>query len=224
MYPDDRVLVGVINRKRDLKYARDHHWYRIPQRRMPRGIHAEYVAFFLSGRVFKEQSGGIHYFARIRGLELAYRRDLLPQESGHERAEEVYYRLALDDLQTKSPPVLNPTRRVISFIYSTWDRFVHATQISDLYSPSDYYVDRVYHALRSKGIRSERFWESEARTLDYAPGLRILYDGGALTATTAENSEYFTLDREQAPDETLQAILEELKRRGGPALLGIPYE
>ena len=31
MLPEDSVLVGVINRKRDLVYALDQHWYRIPQ-------------------------------------------------------------------------------------------------------------------------------------------------------------------------------------------------
>ena len=62
MLPEDSVLVGVINRKRDLVYAQDQHWYRIPQERMPRGITADYVAFFLS-RSFGERNGAIHFYA-----------------------------------------------------------------------------------------------------------------------------------------------------------------
>ena len=42
MYAEDRVLVGVINRKKDLDQARYHHWYRIPRGRAAKGIHAEY--------------------------------------------------------------------------------------------------------------------------------------------------------------------------------------
>ena len=62
MFPEDRVLVGVINRKRDLAIAQAEGWYRIPQRRMPRGVNAEYIAFFLS-RAFKAQNGGVYYYA-----------------------------------------------------------------------------------------------------------------------------------------------------------------
>ena len=68
MFPEDRVLVGVINRKRDLAIAQAEGWYRIPQRRMPRGVNAEYVAFFLS-RAFKEQNGGVYYYAEFKGLD-----------------------------------------------------------------------------------------------------------------------------------------------------------
>jgi hypothetical protein len=139
------VLVGVINRKRDFACARDAHWYRIPQARMPRGVDADYIAFFLS-RAFKERSGGIHYYAEVRGLELVYRRDLLPAEAAHPRAGEVYYKVQLGALLEKVPPVLNPTGRTISFIFTTWDRFASARQISDLYSTADYYVSRAYYA------------------------------------------------------------------------------
>ena len=147
MYPEDRVLVGVINRKRDFEYARRDHWYRIPLERMPYGVDAEYTAFFFS-RAFQERNGSIHFYAELRGLELAYRRDLLPDETDHPRADGVYYKLQLGELIEKHPPVLNPTRRVISFIYTTWDRFASVGTIGDLYSNADYFVDRIYYALR----------------------------------------------------------------------------
>lgn len=88
MYPEDRVLVGVVNTKRDFAFARDDHWYRIPQQRMPNGVHVEYIALFFSGAVFKEKSGGVHYFAQKRGVELAYRHQLgaqAAQSSARER-------------------------------------------------------------------------------------------------------------------------------------------
>lgn len=136
MYPEDRVLVGVINRRRDLIYARDEHWYRIPFARMKRGIDAEYIAFFLS-RAFKEHNGSICYYAERRGVELAYRRDLIPSEPDHPRANDVYYRVALGPLQEKLPPARNTNRHVISFIHTTWDRFCSARSISELYGPPE---------------------------------------------------------------------------------------
>ncbi|MFN8378569.1 MAG: hypothetical protein U0452_07845 [Anaerolineae bacterium] len=134
MYPEDRVLVGVVRRQRDLRLARDEHWYRIPVAHWPRDVDCEIVAFFLS-RAFGPLNGGIRYYAEMQGLELAYRRDLLPSESDHRRADDVYYRVALGPLIEKQPPVLNPSRRRFAFITCTWERFSTALVIQDLYPP-----------------------------------------------------------------------------------------
>jgi hypothetical protein len=221
MYPEDRVLVGVINRKRDFEHARRDHWYRIPQERLPRGVNAEYIAFYFS-RAFKERNGGIHFFAERRGLELAYRHDLLPEEANHPRADGVYYKVQLDDLIEKNPPVLNPTRRVVTFIYTTWDRFVNANTISDLYSKADYFVDRVFYALRNHGIQAERTWEAEYRS--QPPQLRILCQNGTFNASTEPSNGVFYLDDTQPEDSILAAIRAEIARQGGPLTIGIPVE
>jgi hypothetical protein len=223
MFPEDRVLVGVINRKRDLVVARDEHWYRIPQARMPRGINAEYIALFLSGAVFKERRGGIHYYAERKGLELARRRDLLPKETTHPCADDIYYQVQLGELVEKTPPVLNPTRRAVTFIYTTWDRFVHARQISDLYSTADYYVDRIYHALRSVGVTAERTWQAEYRDVGRAE-LRILCEKGTVVASTNRADDLLYLDDSQEDDQILASIKAEIARQGGPVFVSLPIE
>jgi len=224
MFPEDRLLVGVINRKRDLTIAREEGWYRIPQRKMPRGINAEYLAFFLSGTVFKERSGGIHYYAERKGLELAYRRDLLPREADHPRAGEVYYKVQLGEFIEKSPPILNPDRRTITFIHTTWDRFVHARHIGDLYSTADYFVDRIYHALRDTGIRPDRIWQAEYREAGHPSQLRILCENGTVTASTDPHEGNVYLDESEEEDEILAEIKAAIARSGGPVLIGIPAE
>lgn len=227
MYPEDRVLVGVINRKRDLDHVRYSHWYRIPQGRAQKGIHAEYLAFYLS-RAFGEQNGAIHYYARRTGHELARRRDLLPDEADHPRANERYYKIQLGELRDKIPPVANPTRRPVVFIYTTWDRFVAAEQISDLYSEADQFVDRVYHALRQSGIRSERLWEAERASDDGGAQLRILCKRGETIATTGPPAEgRLSLSPGQG-QEAIQQVLAEIRARmaalGGPLTAPIPLE
>jgi hypothetical protein len=223
MFPEDRVLVGVINRKRDFVTARDAAWYRVPQAQMPRGVFAEYIGFYLSG-AFGERNGGIHYYAERKGLELAYRRDLLPKEPNHKRANEVYYRVGLGELVEKIPPVLNPTHRPVSFIHTTWDRFVHAQQISDLYSTADYYVDRIFHALRQVGVYPERFWDAERRTTGTAAGLRILCQGGTVTALTERTDGTLYLDVAQDDDAILNSIRAAIAACGGAVTVGIPSE
>lgn len=150
MEPDDRVLVGVVKRKRDLRHARDDHWYRVPLARAPRGLDAEVVALFLS-RAFGERNGGIHFYAEWRGVELVRRIDLLPGEPGHPRARELYYRIALGELQELDPPILNLDRRLVSFIATTWDRFICARSVSGLYAPAGPLGVRVYRPAAEGG-------------------------------------------------------------------------
>ena len=222
MLPEDSVLVGVINRRRDLVYAQDQHWYRIPQERMPRGITADYVAFFLS-RNFGSRNGAIHFYAELKGLELQYRRDLLPDEADHPRADARYYRLALSDLRRKEPPVVNDTKRTITFIYTTWDRFIPAKTIADLYSDSDRFVDRLFYALQARGIDATRTWDAQHRNDDFAPGLRILCENGARVIASAHpvNGTIY-LDQSKTEDSILQGILMQIARNGGPATVSVP--
>lgn len=219
MFPDDRVLVGVINRKRDMDYLLRERWYRIPQARMRNGVNAEYIAFFLS-HAFKERNGGIYYYAERKGLELVYRKDLLPAEANHPRANEAYYKVQLSELIEKAPPVLNPTHRSIGFIYTTWDRFVHARQIGDLYSKEDYFVDRIYHALRNAGVDSERTWAAEYKGT--APKLRILCQNGTVVASTAPGDDSLYLDDLHHYDKMLAKIYKAIAEHDGPHLISIP--
>jgi hypothetical protein len=222
MFPEDRVLVGVIQTKRDLAFARDAHWYRIPQAQMPNGVQTEYVAFFLSSQVFGEQNKAIQYYAPMTGLELAYRKDLIP-DVDHARANNVYYRLALGDLLPKAPPVTNPTRRPISFIYTTWDRFVAAQTVADLYSTDDFYVDRIYYALKGQGLNPIRSWAAEYKSDPFAPGLRILCENGAsVIASTGRVSGAYFMDSTARDDEILRAILTQIASNGGAVTINIP--
>ncbi len=227
MYPEDRVLVGVINRKRDLDHARHDHWYRIPQARMGRVIHAEYMAFFLS-KDFGPQNGAIHYYARRTGHELVRRRDLLPDEATHRRADDLYYKVQLGELRPKVPPIANPTHRSIAFIYTTWDRFVSAEQICDLYSTADHFVDRVFFALQNAGIRSERLWEAEGISDDGGAQLRILCEHGEVIATTAVPAKGRLHLSGDLTAETIQQVIAEIRARiaafGGPLTAPVPLE
>jgi len=145
VYADDCVVVGVIRRAHDLRAAQAERWYRVPLwHAAPTVVDAVYLAFYLSGRDAQRQSpaGGVYWFARVRGYELHRRCDLLPQEKAHPRANDLYLRFALDPLQAKAPPIFNPTRRTITFIRTTWDRFRAATVIADLYSEDEAFVRR----------------------------------------------------------------------------------
>ncbi len=225
MYPEDRVLVGVINRQRDFDKAQYEHWYRVPHGKAPQGIHAEYIAFFFS-RAFKAMNGGIHYYARRTGVELVRRRDLLPAEASHPRADALYHKLQLGELRRKEPPILNADRRVVTFIHTTWDRFSQAETLADLYSDADRFVDRVFYALERSGVRSERVWEAE-HAGDGAE-IRVLCEDGIVLASTLPRDEHtipLTISSSsEAVQVSVAAILEAIRQHGGPSMLDLPLE
>lgn len=226
MYPDDRVLVSVINRKRDLDTLLKSHWYRIPQKQMPDGIYTEYIAFYLSGYAAKRfDTPGIYYYGERRGVELAYRRDLLPKETDNPRADEVYYKIQFSAIDGKNPPLTNPTKRPVSFIFTTWDRFVNGLEIADLFSKSDYFVDRIYHALRDKEIRPIRFWDSQKKEYGINAALRFVCEAGTFTAYTeqsqVDNNGYY-LDTEETEDKILKEIRMRIASMGGLVTVPLP--
>ncbi len=145
MYPEDRVLVGVVNRQQDLRILLEQGWYRIPYVRMMDGVLTEYVAFFCQPK--GANARGIYYYARLKGVELVRRVDLLPDEAHHSRAEAIYYKCQFSQIYPRTPAILNTQRRAFAFIYTTWDRFEEASVIGDLYTKNQYYVSRVYYAL-----------------------------------------------------------------------------
>ncbi|MBN2471386.1 MAG: hypothetical protein JXN59_11725 [Anaerolineae bacterium] len=229
MYPEDRVLVGVINRKIDFDHVKNDHWYRIPCKQLDHGVHAEYLAFYQS-RSFGADNGRIRYFARRTGHELVRRVDLLPEEPNHPRAKQAYYKLQLGELREKLPPVVNPTRRPVVFVYTTWDRFVAATEIADLYSAADYFVDRVFYALRGAGVAVERSWEAACVTDDGGAQLVVPCRNGELVATTASARRN---DRLHLPvelgEEGIRRVIAEVRQRcaalgGALARVRIPFE
>jgi hypothetical protein len=215
----------VINTKRDFELARREHWYRIPRDTAPRTIDVEYLAFFLSGP-FKEQNHAIYYYAARTGHELVRRRDLLPDQPDHKRADKLYYKMQIGELQVKTPPITNPTHRSFAFIMTTWDRFVNARHIADLYSKADWFVERVTKALHEIGIMPDRRWQDEDPAQRVAE-LRIACHKGLVTATTGlaavENVIQLSPgDSDSDVNAAAEAIRAAVEAMGGPAFVSLP--
>jgi len=179
MHPEDRVLVAVITRPEDFKAARDSGWYRVPEKKAPRGVFFEYIAFYFTA-AFDEQGYAVHFYARRLGHELVTRCDLLPDEPDHPRAEERYYKLQLGPLQKREPPIVSQRWRRITFIHTTWDRFQAAEEINDLFVEGVEFVDRLYHALRDSGLSPERYYSVREANVEYVASLAVPCREGVL--------------------------------------------
>jgi hypothetical protein len=155
MHPDDVVLVALISSQRDLELAEQERWYRIPARHAPRHFSgAQYLAFYLPGS-FGPRKWSIDTFAAVRGHELARRRDLLPEEPAHSRADELYYKLQLGPSFRREPPIRSKRGRRVLFLWTNWSKFTNAREWNDLYLRSSAH-DKLWDALQQDNLDVER--------------------------------------------------------------------
>lgn len=147
MYPEDRVLVAYVPEPRDFDHVEKERWYRIPLQYAPKGLYAEYIAFYF-GSDFGDQKWAIHYYARNMGHELTTRRVIVPDQPDHPRADHIYYKVQLGPLMRREQPIVSLRWRRVTFIHTTWDRFRDAAEISDLLLEGTQYVDRLYATLK----------------------------------------------------------------------------
>jgi hypothetical protein len=122
---EQQALVCVVTHPADLERA-GRGWYRIPVARAPRGLAAEYLAFYLTA-AFGEQRWSIRSIAAVQAVRLAQRAELLPEE----------------DL-----PAPIPSRRLrrITFIPTTMSALLAARDVSQLWRASQAELPDVWGA------------------------------------------------------------------------------
>ena len=129
---DEAVLVVLVNNLEDWRRVREEHWYRIPLARAPQRFAAHYLAFYHT-RVFADRRWTIHSYAPIRRYAVVPRRELLPLEGDHPRADDLYYRIALGPLRELPQPIPSHKLRRVTFIRTTLPRLYRAREINDLW-------------------------------------------------------------------------------------------
>lgn len=215
-FPEDRVLVAFVPRPSDFAIARDQGWYRIPARHAPKGLHAEVLAFYF-GRPFGEEKWAVHYFADRAGHELVRRRDLLPDEPTHPRADDLYYKVQLGPLQRREQPIVSLRWRRVTFIHTTWDRFQDAVEINDLFVDGGPYVDRLYAVLKERDIHAEREYLVREATPCYTVALAVPCRDGCVEIPLAN-----VPTGEAAIRQLAESVAAETARLGGPVPVASP--
>lgn len=171
-----RVLVAVMNELRDLEIARDEGWYRIPLKRAPRRVGADYLAFYQT-KAFGDEKWAINYYAPTRRYHLATRAELLPEEADHPRAAEPYYKVEIGPLQRLSRPIPSKRLRRITFIPTTLERLLKAEEINDLWD-RDSREERLWEAFKREGIEAECRYEVEKGTVRHLVDFAIFCQEG----------------------------------------------
>jgi hypothetical protein len=179
----DRVLVAIMNNRRDFEIACDERWYRIPLEHAPKSVTEAVVLAFYFTKAFGEEKWSVRWYAPIRGHELVRRRDLLPDEPDHPRADEPYYKLQLGPLMQLELPIHSLRWRRIAFISTTWDRFTAAEEINDLYASG---ADGLFVTLKDEGFWPEREFEIREGGVEYTVDLAIPCQEGIVVINTGD--------------------------------------
>jgi hypothetical protein len=209
MYPEDRVLVVYVPQPKDFEIVRTVGWYRIPQKHAPKGLHAEYFAFYF-GRRFGPEKWAIHYYAPQLGNELTTRLALFPEQSDHPRVREMYYQVQLGPLQKLDQPIVSLRWRRITFLHTTWDRFQDATEINDLFVDGEDYVDRIYATLKERGIPAERNYKVQEPGNEYVLPLVVLCQNGRIDLPHTE-----LVQKQSEPEKYAAEIVNRVASAGG---------
>jgi hypothetical protein len=215
MHPEDRVLVAIMNKRDDFERLRDQGWYRIPVKHAPPSTaESDYIAFYFT-KAFGEERWAIHWYAPVRGHEMVRRRDLLPDEPDHPRADAAYYKLQLGPLERLDPPIISLRWRRITFIETTWDRFQMAQEINELYASG---ADGLFVTLKEMGLAPEREVPLREGGVAYVVDLAIPCREGTVAIALGERPAPEAALRLKATGQAqddVQRIVEAVERLGG---------
>ena len=207
-HSSDRVLVAIMNNRRDFETARDEGWYRVPQKHAPQSTTEAAVLAFYFTKAFGDEKWSVRWYGPVRGHELVRRRDLFPDQIDHPRADEVYYKLQLGPLMQLERPIPSLRWRRITFIETSWDRLTAAEEVNDLYASG---ADGLYVTLKEAGFWPEREFEVRESGVEYTVDLAIPCQEGAVTIAVGDRPAPAGVLRD--PDS--QAVRRAVERLGG---------
>jgi hypothetical protein len=168
----ERVLVAVMNDQRDWAIAREQGWYRIPVKRAPKRVGADYLAFYFTGAFPEDQRYRVIFYAPIYAYRLVSRVEMLPEEPDHPRASERYFKIEIGPLQRLTRPIPSHKLRRITFIPTTLNRLLHAQEINDLWDKGRH-QDTLWEALKAEEIVAERQIEIQEAGAPYVADFLI---------------------------------------------------
>jgi very-short-patch-repair endonuclease len=152
------LLVSILNNRRDFQILCEESWYRIPGESANKWLRhrwpPRWLAFYQT-KVFQEEAYSIRYFSEVVDIKKVERRTLFPNEPPNPKQKKTYYQLIVKPLQVLSSPIYSRRWRRIVFIPSTWDKFMSASEINDLYDDSPL-EDRLWAELKRLDVDAER--------------------------------------------------------------------
>lgn len=180
------VLVAILNNQHDFAIARDQLWYRIPVSSVEKWLNESWpprwLAFYMT-KEFKQKAHAISYYSRIVDIRRKSRWQLFPDLPRDEMSDKQYYQLFIEPLNKLPKPIYSRRWRRIAFIPTTWEKFVSAAEINDLYDESPL-EDRMWAELKRLKISAERQEFVQIRKRMYALDFAVYCTKGCIDIET----------------------------------------
>lgn len=164
------VLIAIINKQLDFAVLREKLWYRIPVSSVEKWLKErwppKWLAFYQT-KAFGEEKHSINYFAEVLDIREVRRWQLFPDEPHDDRNNRRYYQVFVKSVQRLPRPIYSRRYRRIIFIPTTWEKFIEAAEINDLYDESSL-EDKLWVEFKRHRIPAERQEFVTARGNDYA--------------------------------------------------------
>lgn len=135
MSPIDLILIALLPTPADLERAQAG-WYRLPESAAPSALWDATALAFYQPLSFGEAGLQVVWWGDITGIQRMLRRELLPQEPRHRRADELYLRVGLHPLQKREPPLRTNKARRLLFVPVRRGAFTEAVTLDDLFRPA----------------------------------------------------------------------------------------
>jgi very-short-patch-repair endonuclease len=189
------VLVAIMNNKTDFRILQEQGWYRIPVASAPKRWPPKWLAIYQT-KVFRKEAYAVRYYGRVRAIQVVRRRELFPNEFPNPKSDRRYYQLHLDSLERLGNPIFSRRWRRIVFIPTTWQKFIQAAEINDLYDESPL-EDRLWAELRRLEIRAERQWHLKVERSHYFLDFAVFCQKGKIDIETDGDTYHIQRERVQ---------------------------
>lgn len=135
------VLVALMPEVKDWALLQKELWYRIPEETAPPIIlegQAKYIAFYHTAKFKEDLKWQIAYYAEIKRVVSATRRELFPLESPyHAKANKRYFKVEFDELIPLPKPIVSRRGHRILFVPTTEEQlFSESTNFNKVFKNS----------------------------------------------------------------------------------------
>lgn len=140
------------------------------------------MAFYQTSALDAEKHA-VNYFAEVIDIRRVRRWQLFPDEPQDEKSNKYYYQIFVKSIQKLLKPIYSRRYRRIIFIPTTWEKFVNAVEINDLYDESSL-KDKLWAEFKRHKIPAERQEFVVAKGNDYALDFAIYCAKGNIDVET----------------------------------------
>lgn len=176
------VLIALLRDKKDFSILQTEGWYRIPVEHTPRRWPPVYIGFY-QPKAFGADAYRIRYFGKVTKIERVQRRELFTNEFESARSNNLYHRIQLERLEPLPHAIPSRLARSVVFIPTTWDKFIRADELNDLFDES-LLEDLLWDELKRRNILAERQWPVFKNDLNYRLDFAFFCNNGKLNVET----------------------------------------